>query len=202
MDNYLKDVPLRIMNTFEAEQTFDVEPGDVLYVPPKVAHHGVSLNDECTTLSFGYRAYSAQEMAEFTGAKERADGYYQDPLWQAQNTPAFIPQSAVQQAQKILDIDAGAFAKFVTKLDPLDAQIMQYHESDVFDKSAQYQLHPACKIAYLLLGEKPIVFINGEQLETTQFSGADLIDFCNTGTIQYATCQKLSESLFEMGILV
>ncbi|SMN02441.1 FIG002776: hypothetical protein [uncultured Candidatus Thioglobus sp.] len=66
IDNYLKDVPLRIMKKFHSEQVFDVEPGDVLYVPPKVAHHGVSLDDECTTLSFGYRALSATELCEFT----------------------------------------------------------------------------------------------------------------------------------------
>ncbi|WP_201340670.1 JmjC domain-containing protein [Abyssogena phaseoliformis symbiont] len=33
------------MSTFQPEQTFDVEPGDILYIPPKVVHHGISLDD-------------------------------------------------------------------------------------------------------------------------------------------------------------
>ena len=53
LDNYLNDVPLRIMERFIPEQTFEVGPGDVVYIPPKIAHHGVSMSDNCTTLSFG-----------------------------------------------------------------------------------------------------------------------------------------------------
>jgi ribosomal protein L16 Arg81 hydroxylase len=30
LSNYLEDAPLRIMNKFNAEQVFDVEPGDIL----------------------------------------------------------------------------------------------------------------------------------------------------------------------------
>ncbi len=57
-------MPLRIMKIFELEQVFDVESGGVLYMSPKIAHHGVALNDNCTTLSFGYRTYSAKEIYE------------------------------------------------------------------------------------------------------------------------------------------
>ena len=63
-ENYLKDTPLRIMKNFIKETTWVAEPGDIVYIPPKVAHHGVSLDDECITLSIGYRSYSANEMLE------------------------------------------------------------------------------------------------------------------------------------------
>ena len=33
-----------------------LEPGDVLYLPPGVPHHGVALGEECTTWSIGFRA--------------------------------------------------------------------------------------------------------------------------------------------------
>ena len=52
------------MESFREEDTFSAEPGDILYVPPGIAHHGTSLDSECITLSFGYRSYSANEMME------------------------------------------------------------------------------------------------------------------------------------------
>lgn len=39
-----------------------LEPGDVLYLPPKFGHRGIALTDGCMTLSVGLRAPSAKEM--------------------------------------------------------------------------------------------------------------------------------------------
>jgi 50S ribosomal protein L16 3-hydroxylase len=203
LDNYLDDVPLRIMNTFEAEHVWDVEPGDVLYVPPKVAHHGVSLDDECTTLSFGYRAYSKQELFESIDQQSSdRNQYYQDPIWENQNTPALIPSSAINQAQKILSINAEEFACFVTQLDTLDVQLLQYFEVDEFDKNAHYQLHPSCKIAYLLEGETLKVFINGEQFDTQAFETQTMVQFCNNRTINADQYPELTIHLFKKNLVV
>src|SRR5205823_11365489 len=37
------DVPLKILAQFEPEQTFILEPGDMLYLPPRYAHDGVAV---------------------------------------------------------------------------------------------------------------------------------------------------------------
>jgi 50S ribosomal protein L16 3-hydroxylase len=39
-----------------------LEPGDVLYLPPRVVHWGTSLSDDCMTISVGSRAPSAAEL--------------------------------------------------------------------------------------------------------------------------------------------
>ncbi len=203
LDNYLTDVPLRIMDTFEAEYVWDVVPGDVLYVPPKVAHHGVSLDDECTTLSFGYRAYSAAELFESIN-QQSADNqqYYQDPVWESQNTPALIPSSAITQAQTILKINADDFARFVTRLDALDVQLMQHFEAGEFDKEGCYQLHPSCKIAYRLVGESPKVFINGECFDTPAFDAQSVIQFCNQRQVDATQYPELSITLFKQNLVI
>ena len=54
-DNFLPDTELRIMDEFEPVQDWVLEPGDLLYLPPKVAHHGVALGP-CMTCSIGFRA--------------------------------------------------------------------------------------------------------------------------------------------------
>jgi 50S ribosomal protein L16 3-hydroxylase len=48
---------LRVLRRFHAEQEWVLEPGDMLYLPPGVAHHGVAL-EECLTYSIGLRAPS------------------------------------------------------------------------------------------------------------------------------------------------
>lgn len=62
----LSDVDLRILKNFTAEQEWLCSPGDLLYLPPGVAHHGVAqscknaqgLDQHCMTASIGFRAPS------------------------------------------------------------------------------------------------------------------------------------------------
>lgn len=51
---YVPDVELRILSSFSPDRVIDVEPGDLLYLPPMFAHHGVATS-ECVTLSVGFR---------------------------------------------------------------------------------------------------------------------------------------------------
>ena len=52
---YLEDTELRILKNFECEEEWILEPGDMLYLPPDVAHYGIANND-CMTISIGFRA--------------------------------------------------------------------------------------------------------------------------------------------------
>jgi 50S ribosomal protein L16 3-hydroxylase len=56
------DMPLKILANFEPEQSFVLEPGDMLYLPPRYAHDGIAL-DECMTYSIGFRAPNKGELA-------------------------------------------------------------------------------------------------------------------------------------------
>jgi 50S ribosomal protein L16 3-hydroxylase len=52
---------LRILKTFELEQEFVLMPGDILYVPPGIAHWGIA-QGEATTFSIGFRAPRLPDM--------------------------------------------------------------------------------------------------------------------------------------------
>ncbi len=56
-------VPLKILANFKPSQEFDLEPGDMLYLPPRYAHDGVALDNDCQTYSIGFRAPSTEELA-------------------------------------------------------------------------------------------------------------------------------------------
>ncbi len=60
-DDFLPDLPMAILNTFSPEQEWILEAGDMLYLPPGVAHYGIGM-DDCMTFSIGFRAPSHAEL--------------------------------------------------------------------------------------------------------------------------------------------
>ncbi|GAW85128.1 50S ribosomal protein L16 3-hydroxylase [Bathymodiolus platifrons methanotrophic gill symbiont] len=73
---------LQILAEFTPDQSWDLEPGDMLYLPPHFAHHGVAL-DECMTFSFGFRAPASVDMLDAVVntllEQELGKHRYQDP---------------------------------------------------------------------------------------------------------------------------
>ena len=55
--------PLKILRDFHSQQEWVLDPGDLLYLPPRVAHEGTAI-DACLTYSIGFRAPSAHELAD------------------------------------------------------------------------------------------------------------------------------------------
>ena len=53
---------LCLLAGFESEQEWVLEPGDVLYLPPRLAHDGVAIGDDCMTYSVGFRAPSRADL--------------------------------------------------------------------------------------------------------------------------------------------
>lgn len=56
------DAQLKLAADFQASMTWELVPGDMLYLPPGVAHHGVAIGDDCTTWSIGFRAPNQREV--------------------------------------------------------------------------------------------------------------------------------------------
>jgi 50S ribosomal protein L16 3-hydroxylase len=67
-DGLIDELDVRILKFWNDEVTndfvksFSLEPGDMIYLPPRFAHCGTALSDGCMTLSVGLRAPSAKEM--------------------------------------------------------------------------------------------------------------------------------------------
>jgi 50S ribosomal protein L16 3-hydroxylase len=89
----VEDVPLKILQNFQPEQEFVLEPGDMLYLPPQYAHDGVA-EGECMTYSIGFRAPSYQELGEaflqFMADSIDLPGRYADPDLKPTKHPAEI----------------------------------------------------------------------------------------------------------------
>lgn len=53
---------ISLLSDFHADQTMELVAGDMLYLPPGYAHHGIAKEEPCMTWSVGFRAPSADEM--------------------------------------------------------------------------------------------------------------------------------------------
>jgi 50S ribosomal protein L16 3-hydroxylase len=101
----VEGAPLRILKDFRAEQEYVLEAGDMLYLPPHVAHWGIAIGD-CMTYSIGFRAPSAQELAiQFLGYLQETitlDGIYTDITLGLQKHPAEISDDMVKRVNAML----------------------------------------------------------------------------------------------------
>ncbi|MGQ0802223.1 MAG: JmjC domain-containing protein [Pseudomarimonas sp.] len=58
---FREDVELKLLREFNPSDEWQLAPGDMLYLPPGVPHHGVAM-DACLTFSIGMRAPAAAEL--------------------------------------------------------------------------------------------------------------------------------------------
>lgn len=109
----LKDgIPLKILAEFEAEEEYLLEPGDMLYLPPRYAHDGVA-EGECMTYSIGFRSPAQHELAgdllmrlsdvddldDCDSNAQAATPIYKDPKQAAVETPGAIPPEMLEFAR-------------------------------------------------------------------------------------------------------
>lgn len=126
----IDDLELQILAEFVPDQAWDLQPGDMLYLPPHFAHHGVAIND-CMTFSFGFRAPTRIDMLDAVVnamlEQELGKKRYQDPGLLLSQHSAEIDAQALLRVKQMLHqaIDeaaspvlANALGKFVTDTKP------------------------------------------------------------------------------------
>jgi 50S ribosomal protein L16 3-hydroxylase len=82
-DDFIPDLPVRLLKKFKPTHRWVLEPGDILYLPPRFPHHGVAQGDRCMTISVGCRAPSVNEIINGVVTNALAQGdeslRYTDP---------------------------------------------------------------------------------------------------------------------------
>ncbi|GJM17682.1 MAG: cupin [Thermodesulfobacteriota bacterium] len=103
-DDFDNDLELRILNSFNAEEDWVLKPGDMLYLPPGVAHHGIAL-DDCLTYSIGFRAPSQKELlsaftVNFNDVAK--DKFYTDPKLKTQEFSGEIKKEDIESLHEMV----------------------------------------------------------------------------------------------------
>ena len=120
------DAELKLLREFTPDQDWVLAPGDMLYLPPGVPHHGVA-EDACLTFSIGMRAPSQSELmldfVEELAASLPEERRYADPDLQPPADPHEIDDAAFARVraalQPLRDLDDAAlrrwFGRFATQ---------------------------------------------------------------------------------------
>jgi len=96
---------LRLLKKFEMVEEVVLQPGDVLYVPPRIAHWGIA-QTETLTYSIGYRAPSVAEilshLVDDIGDSLSDRMRYTDPMIDIKAHPARIPEDAIARVRTLV----------------------------------------------------------------------------------------------------
>lgn len=104
----LQGIDLKILQHFTAQpdQDWRLEPGDMLYLPPGIAHHGVSESEDCLTFSVGFRALSADEsitsFADYLGEQLPDSLRYTDPDLEPAAQTGEIDDAALARMRRLI----------------------------------------------------------------------------------------------------
>ncbi|MEN8178029.1 MAG: cupin domain-containing protein [Pseudomonadota bacterium] len=161
--DYIPDLDLRILPEFQAEEEWLLEEGDMLYLPPNLAHWGIA-EGECMTCSVGFRAPAFRELVS-AWCDELIDyrvtpGRYRDPALQPQTASAEIKPEAITEIHQLLKQFLNAdeerqrswFGRYITEtkqnlqvepvephLEPLDF-LNRYREQGVIRRNSYTRL--------------------------------------------------------------
>ncbi|URM39390.1 cupin domain-containing protein [Acinetobacter sp. AS23] len=76
---FVPNQPLKLLPEIDVQFDEILAPGDLLYVPPGMAHYGVA-EDECLTFSFGFRMPNVAGMMERISDQFSANSLLQNPV--------------------------------------------------------------------------------------------------------------------------
>lgn len=170
---------------FEAIIDEELEPGDIIYIPPGFPHEGYSL-ESSLNYSVGFRAPNAREMvsgyADYILARELGSQRYGDPDLVEREHPALVqPEELDRMRNMMLDLVGNPehfhswFGEFISQ---------SRHELDLAPPEPPYQageiyellesgesLQRLCGLRVLRVGD--VCYVNGEAMTTEHLAAAD-----------------------------
>jgi 50S ribosomal protein L16 3-hydroxylase len=197
------DVPLKILSNFEPEHEWVLEPGDMLYLPPKWAHDGIA-QGECMTCSIGFRVPEETDLAREVLARwieglecPEKPKLYQDPKQPATRTPGQMPAAlqdfaAAAIAQVLKDPSAlqSALGEVLTEPKPR----VWFQAGEPLPDGAGVRLDPRTRMIY----DDKRVFANGESWRAAGKDARMLRQLADQRRLDAAAVAQVSDALREL----
>ena len=179
------DLPLKILQRFKPEHEWILGPGDMLYLPPHIAHDGLALDEGCQTWSVGFRSPSFKELlqeglwrlAESLEEIPELEQKFADPMQKATTHAEQLPEELIKQITlKLRELKLDQASRFLPGITAYLSEPKQqaYFDGPIkplnpssFSKalgSKKLLLSPQTRI--LSLGKE--VFCNGENMTQGQ----------------------------------
>lgn len=167
---------LKILAEFVKTEEWVLEPGDMLYLPPLLAHCGTA-EDDCMTYSVGFRAPSAAEVlthfTDFLGQFLPDEERYSDADAQPTSDPTQIQRDALDRLKALLTEHMSDerllmtwFGQFMTepKYPELIAGIEIDEEGFLagLENGAILIRNPSARMAWSEVGDDLVLFASGQ----------------------------------------
>lgn len=175
----VEGAPIKVLQHFTAEEEWLLKSGDMLYLPPSVAHHGISESDDCMTYSIGFRSPKTQELTnaflDYLHDTINQSGMYEDSGLSLQEHPAEIHTLMVDKVEKMLakvTWDKSNVSDFLglyltePKLDVLFEPQTKISIKELASYLSQQPL--LLNLKSLMLSHQQLFYINGERLNVPE----------------------------------
>ena len=201
-DNFEEELPLKIIKDFTPESEWILEAGDMLYLPPNVAHYGIGMED-CMTFSIGFRAPSHAELLSSyidEHITTLADNLrYQDPVLKKSNNSGEISSDAINNIQQLLLSHFNNkskiedwFGQFITEYLNDENELIENNLTadeflDKLKNNNSLRRPATVRANYIKRKDNSItLYINGKKLSLLREENDIAMLFCNNVTFTYS----------------
>lgn len=216
-NDLIPNIDLRILREFDPDQDWVLKPGDMLYLPPGIPHHGVA-QDRCMTISVGFRAPSHGELVtsvlDYLVDEELEEQRYADPDLKTQEHPGEIAPQARHRVRDILrralqpsdeDLDR-FFGRFITDrrvdlmpLYPEPANLSPADFQQELQEQQSMERNPAARFAFIRTDEATFLYADGEEYGFTPGDTPAVAYLCDQRLYEWADVERFeSERLLEV----
>lgn len=175
----VEGTPLRILSSWDGEETVTLAPGDMLYLPPGIGHHGIA-EDDCITLSVGFRAPTIDDVltgfTDFLCSQSDASEHLDDPDLQVQKNPGTIAPEVIDRLdgvirEKLTDkrqlaLWFGQYSTLPKSLDivvPAEEPVTPELLGELIAAGNPLRWNEGSRFAYHEFEDETALFVDGEQ---------------------------------------
>jgi 50S ribosomal protein L16 3-hydroxylase len=219
-DDLIPDLEQRILARFDPDEDWLLEPGDILYLPPGIAHWGIA-EGACMTYSLGFRAPSQTELAadwfqHLVGMAEEQTLLDPDDL--CTTDPAHLTAGLLRDTAQLIDAlpgtDSAAFESWLGRyLTEPKAQFVidppqRHWDSKKLERWLSHghvlRRHPYARLGWSTLsGGRSVVFFQGESLTVGDVSREVLRELTQQRYLDGLLLQRLiDDSDAALGLLL
>jgi 50S ribosomal protein L16 3-hydroxylase len=172
---------VKILKHFQGTEDWTLNPGDMLYVPPGLAHWGTAVTP-CMTYSIGFRAPSHAELlvnySDEVISHLDESMRYTDAGRASQQNPGEITAQSLNEIKTIInqlatndDLLAEWFGRYVTEQKNDRQGFLDEEQTEqviaLLKQGSALDVNPSVRLAYSREGDTTRLFINGETISQT-----------------------------------
>jgi 50S ribosomal protein L16 3-hydroxylase len=211
----IENIDLQILKDFTADEEWILEPGDMLYLPPGIAHYGIALG-ESMTFSIGFRAPSQIELLQAFTERYSMDEihpqFYTDRVKndcrrsELQRQDVLRMQQLLMQTMENEDLVISAIGQLLTHpanaLSLVDSDPVEMEDFiQMLSRSHSIKLHPASRCVYIRYGGNIDLYFNGSQYHVGAPAAQTIMQLCDNFQLPHEAIKPILSDRDSMDLL-